>query len=69
LSAADAFRGIYRLAELKRICAPMIQAVDMICVPSIPTFYTLEDLAADPFTPNTNLGTYTNFVNLLDLCA
>ena len=69
LSAADAFRGIYRLEELKQRCAPILKAADMICVPSIPTFYTLEVLAADPFTPNTNLGTYTNFVNLLDLCA
>ncbi len=69
LSAADAFRGIYRLAELKRRCAPILQAADMICVPSIPTVYTLDDLAADPYAPNTDLGTYTNFVNLLDLCA
>jgi allophanate hydrolase len=69
LSATDAFRGIYRLAELRRACAPLIASVDMIAVPSIPTFYTLADLAADPVTPNSNLGTYTNFVNLLDLCA
>ena len=69
LSATDAFRGIYRLAELRRICEPLISAVDMLAVPTIPTFYTCADLAADPVTPNSNLGTYTNFVNLLDLCA
>lgn len=69
LSATDAFRGLYRLADLRRICAPLIASVDMLAVPSIPTFYTLADLAADPVTPNSNLGTYTNFVNLLDLCA
>ncbi|MDD7970961.1 allophanate hydrolase [Roseinatronobacter alkalisoli] len=69
LSATDAFRGIYRLAELRRICAPLIASVDLLAVPSIPTFYTLADLDVDPITPNTNLGTYTNFVNLLDLCA
>jgi allophanate hydrolase len=69
LSAADAFRGLYRLAELKRACAPLLESVDMLAVPSIPTFYTVADLAADPFGPNANLGTYTNFVNLLDLCA
>lgn len=69
LSATDAFRGLYRLAALRRICAPLIASVDMLAVPSIPTFYTLADLAADPVTPNSNLGTYTNFVNLLDLCA
>ena len=69
LSATDAFRGIYRLAELRRACAPVLAGVDMLAVPSIPTFYTLDDLKADPLTPNSNLGTYTNFVNLLDLCA
>ncbi len=69
LSATDAFRGIYKLAELRRLCAPLIASVDMLAVPTIPTFYTCADLAADPVTPNSNLGTYTNFVNLLDLCA
>lgn len=69
ISATDAFRGIYRLAELKRLCAPLIAGVDVLAVPSIPTFYTVADLAADPVTPNSNLGTYTNFVNLLDMCA
>lgn len=69
LSATDAFRGMYRLAELRRICAPLIASVDMLAVPTIPTFYTLADLEADPVTPNSNLGTYTNFINLLDMCA
>jgi allophanate hydrolase len=41
----------------------------MLCVPTIPTVYTIADLDADPVTPNSNLGTYTNFVNLLDLAA
>ncbi len=34
-----------------------------------PHFFTRADLEADPVTPNTQLGTYTNFVNLMDLCA
>lgn len=69
LSAADAFRGIYRLKELERKAQAILGAVDMLCVPTIPTFYSLADLEADPITPNSNLGTYTNFVNLLDLCG
>lgn len=69
MSAADAFKGIYRLADLKRIAEPMLDAVDMLCVPTIPTFYSVADLEADPITPNSNLGTYTNFVNLLDMCG
>ncbi|MEO0679413.1 MAG: allophanate hydrolase [Pseudomonadota bacterium] len=69
MSAADAFRGLYRLADLKRAAAPMLASVDMLCVPTIPTFYTVADLEADPVGPNSNLGTYTNFVNLLDMCG
>jgi allophanate hydrolase len=69
LSAADAFRGMYRLQELKRQAMPLIEACDLLCVPSIPSFVTLTDLAEDPIGPNSRLGTYTNFVNLMDLCA
>lgn len=69
LSAADAFRGIYRLTELKRRAAPALEAVDLLCTPSMPTFATVADLEADPIGPNACLGTYTNFVNLMDLCG
>lgn len=69
LSAADAFRGFYRLAGLKRRAGAVLAPVDLLCVPTIPTVYTLADLQADPVTPNSRLGTYTNFVNLLDLCG
>ncbi|GGB55927.1 allophanate hydrolase [Roseibium aquae] len=68
-SAVDAFKGLYRLADLRRACAPILHATDMLCVPTIPTFATRAELDEDPITPNSNLGTYTNFVNLLDLCA
>ena len=69
LSAADAFRGIYRLAELRRRAEALMAGADLLCVPSIPTFYGLADLEADPVGPNSRLGTYTNFVNLMDLCG
>ncbi len=69
LSAADAFRGFYKLQELKRLTGPLIESVDFLCVPTIPTFYSRFDLEADPIGPNSRLGTYTNFVNLLDMCG
>lgn len=69
LSAADAFRGIYRLKELEQAAGELMGQVDLLCVPTIPTFYSVADLEADPVEPNSNLGTYTNFVNLLDMCA
>ena len=68
-SAADAFRGLYRLRELQRRIAPALETIDLLCVPSVPTFYTVADVAADPIGPNARLGTYTNFVNFMDLCG
>jgi len=38
-------------------------------VPTMPRFYTVAEVEADPVQLNSRLGTYTNFVNLLDLCA
>ena len=69
MSAADAFNGMYRLADLKRAVEPVLASLDMMCVPTIPTFYSVADLESDPVTPNSNNGTYTNFVNLLDMCG
>ena len=69
LSAADAFKGIYRLKDLIRQAEPLLARIDALCVPTIPTFYTVADLEADPVTPNSNFGTYTNFVNLMDMCG
>lgn len=69
LTAADAFRGFYRLQALKREAEAAIKGLDLLAAPTIPTFYGLADLEADPIGPNSRLGTYTNFVNLLDLCG
>jgi allophanate hydrolase len=68
-SAVDAFRGSYRLAELRRATEAVWRRVDALAVPSVPCFPTLAEVAADPLGPNARLGTYTNFVNLLDLAA
>ncbi len=68
-SAADAFAGQYRLAELRRAAEPIFREVDVLMVPTYPRPRTLAELDADPIGPNAELGTYTNFVNLLDLCA
>lgn len=69
LSATDTFEALYRLATLKRRTEPVWQEIDALVVPTAPIAPTLADLAADPIGPNSRLGTYTNFVNLLDLAA
>ncbi len=68
-SATDTFRAIYKLRELALEVAAAMASVDLVCVPSIPTFVTRAEVENDPVSPNAQLGTYTNFVNLLDLCA
>lgn len=69
LSAVDAFRGFYRLQDLRAACRQAMAGLDLLCVPTIPNFVALDEIAADPIGPNARLGTYTNFVNLLDLCG
>ncbi|MBO6511653.1 MAG: allophanate hydrolase [Roseibium sp.] len=69
LTATDTFRGIYRLKELARKTEPVLAELDLLVVPTVPTFYSVADLEADPIGPNSRNGTYTNFVNLLDMCG
>ncbi|MBZ9867487.1 allophanate hydrolase [Mesorhizobium sp. CA15] len=69
LSAADAFRGLYALQAYRAKLAPLIASVDLFCVPTAPTHYTTAAVLADPVETNSRLGTYTNFVNLLDMCG
>jgi allophanate hydrolase len=69
LTAVDAFEGFYKLKALRAECEAVLADVDALCVPTIPTFVTLDEIAADPIGANARLGTYTNFVNLLDLCG
>jgi allophanate hydrolase len=68
-TATDAFRGLHRLSELRLATRPAWQRMDALLVPTAPNFPTLAELEADPIGPNARLGTYTNFVNLLDLAA
>ena len=68
-SAADLFADFDRLADLRRETAAVWDGIDVLVVPSIPTPVTCAEIAEDPLGPNARLGTYTNFVNLLDLCA
>jgi allophanate hydrolase len=68
-SAVDGFEAEYRLRALRKNCEREWQRIDVLVVPSAPTIYTHEEIAADPVRLNTNLGYYTNFVNLLDQAA
>lgn len=69
LSAVDAFEGVYRLAELIRAAEAEWAHMDAMLLPTTGTTYTIAEVLRDPVALNSNLGLYTNFVNLMDLSA
>jgi len=68
-SATDAFETFYQLENLRRLAGEAFKHVDALALPTAPTVYSCEQVNADPIRLNARLGTYTNFVNLLDLCG
>lgn len=68
-TAVEAYQGFYRLKALKAKTAPVWQEVDILLLPTAGTIYTVTEVEADPIKLNSNLGRYTNFMNLLDLCG
>ncbi|MEM9938317.1 MAG: allophanate hydrolase [Pseudomonadota bacterium] len=69
ISAVEAFKGQYRLAELKRETDQLWERLDALVFPTTATTYRVSELQASPIALNSNLGYYTNFVNLLDMAA
>jgi len=69
LTAADTFAALYRLQALRRIAERTFANLDAIVLPTAPTAYSTSQVLANPIELNSRLGTYTNFVNLLDLCG
>jgi len=68
-SAVDLFNGIYRMAALKRHADTLWQSIDLMAFPTTGTTYRVAEMLAAPVALNSNLGLYTNFVNLLDMAA
>ena len=68
-SAVHAFEAEYRLRALRQDSEREWQRIDVLVVPSAPTIYTHDEIEGDPVRLNSNLGYYTNFVNLLDQAA
>jgi allophanate hydrolase len=69
ISAADAFAHLYKLRAFKRSCDAVWDDIDVMLTPTAGTIYRVADMQADPIRLNSNLGYYTNFMNLLDLAA
>lgn len=64
-SAADTFAAQYRLRELQCAAEKIWQQCDVLCVPTAPRHPRIDEVLADPIAVNSEMGIYTNFVNLL----
>ncbi|QIA64984.1 allophanate hydrolase [Vibrio astriarenae] len=69
LSAADTFKAMYQLQAFKVKCDQLMDDVDAVLTPTAGTIYTIDEVNNDPIALNSNLGYYTNFMNLLDYSA
>jgi allophanate hydrolase len=68
-SAVSAFKAMYRLQAFKVECDAILDELDCVVTPTAATTYKIEEVEADPIQLNSNLGYYTNFMNLLDYAA
>ena len=68
-SAVDVYQTQYQLKSLQRQTAQVWNSMDMMLTPTAGTIYTIDQVEHDPIQTNSNLGYYTNFMNLLDLSA
>ena len=68
-SAVEAYEALYALQRFKRVTDAELAKVDFIVTPTAGTIYPIANVEAEPIQFNSNLGYYTNFMNLLDYCA
>eukprot|EP00913_Durusdinium_trenchii_P002783 g2574.t1 len=70
-SAQQCFEAIYRLQQLRIEAQEAMSSTqaEVLVTPTVGATYTIEDVLADPVALNTQLGRYTNHMNLLDLCG
>jgi len=68
-SASDTFKAMYQLQHYQQQAEQIFSAIDCLVTPTTPTAYTIDQVQSDPIYLNSCLGTYTNFMNLLDLAA
>jgi len=69
VSGVAVYQGMYALEGYRRQAAQMWSQIDVLVLPTAPTIYRIAELLAEPLTLNSQVGRYTNFVNLLDMAA
>ncbi len=67
--ATDLFKAQYRLQDLKQRCLQQLNRFDFLLTPTAGRHFTIAEMLEEPVLRNSQLGYYTNFMNLLDLAA
>jgi len=67
--AVATFDAQYRLQALAQTTREVWKKLDVLLLPTTGTTYRIDEVLADPIRLNSNLGYYTNFLNLLDLAG
>jgi allophanate hydrolase len=67
--AINYFESEYILKTNRKIADKIFAKFDFMLTPTTGTIYKIDEVNADPIQLNTNIGYYTNFMNLLDLSA
>lgn len=68
-SAVATFDAMYKMQEFRRSIEGLISSLEFIATPTAGTHFTIEQMLAEPILRNSELGYYTNYMNLLDLAA
>jgi len=68
-SAVNAFQSLYTRDKMRRLTEQVWETIDILVCPTASITPTISQVEASHVRINTDLGYYTNFVNLLDLCA
>ena len=68
-TAVQAFEAEYELKRISRYAAELWSRIDLLLLPTAPRSFTIAEIQEQPIQRNSQLGTYTNFVNLLDMAA
>ncbi|MDX1496531.1 MAG: allophanate hydrolase [Salinisphaeraceae bacterium] len=67
--ATALFAAQYRLSALTQQCHAQLRNLDCLLTPTAGGCFTIDELLEEPIERNSQLGYYTNFMNLLDMSA
>lgn len=67
--ATDVFSAFYKVQDFKQKADKIVASVDVLVTPTAGRHFTIEELNEEPILRNSQLGYYTNFMNMLDYAA